>query len=130
MKWLAKIFTGSNPIKDLGETIDALSTSGEERASLRQQALRTMIDAQARVIAAEAKAGGLAAQWRPILMLTFGGILVWAVVAETFGFPSPQVTLNPELWDLLKLGIGGYVGGRSVEKVVSTIAAKTKKKRD
>jgi len=51
----------------------------------------------------------LTASWRPILMLTFGAL----VVARFFGVNNPNMT--PEeyshLWTLLEIGIGGYVVG-------------------
>ena len=33
------------------------------------------------------------------------------------------LTIPPDMWDLLKLGIGGYAVGRSVEKAVSAYSA-------
>jgi len=33
-------------------------------------------------------------------------------------FGGPKADIPPDMWDLLKLGIGGYVVGRSVEKGV------------
>jgi hypothetical protein len=32
---------------------------------------------------------------------------------------SLQLILPPEMWSLLKIGVGGYVVGRSVEKVTA-----------
>lgn len=77
--------------------------------------------AKAGIIKAEAASQHwLAANWRPLLMLTFGGL----IVARWFGWAAPN--LAPEeyiaLWDIVELGIGGYVIGRSVEKVAPTIA--------
>lgn len=62
----------------------------------------------------------LAATWRPILMLTFGGL----IVARWFGWSAPDLTEAEylKLWDIVQLGIGGYVVGRSFEKVVPSIA--------
>lgn len=62
----------------------------------------------------------LAATWRPILMLTFGGL----IVARWFGWAAPDLTEAEylKLWDIVQLGIGGYVVGRSVEKVAPAIA--------
>ncbi len=45
-------------------------------------------------------------------MLTFLGL----VLADSFGILANP--LAPQAWTLLQLGIGGYVVGRSVEKVV------------
>lgn len=33
------------------------------------------------------------------------------------------LTIPPDMWDLLKLAIGGYVAGRSVEKAVSAYSS-------
>jgi hypothetical protein len=67
----------------------------------------------------------LAANWRPILMLTFGGL----IVARWFGLAAPNLSEAEylKLWDIVQLGIGGYVVGRSVEKVVPSIAAMVKR---
>lgn len=67
----------------------------------------------------------LTANWRPLLMLTFAGL----IVARMFGWTAPQVTEAEylQLWDIIQLGIGGYVIGRSVEKVAPTIVEAFKK---
>lgn len=63
----------------------------------------------------------LAATWRPVLMLTFGGL----IVARWFGWTAPGMTEAEYLsiYDLLKIGIGGYIIGRSAEKIAPQIAA-------
>jgi hypothetical protein len=63
----------------------------------------------------------LAANWRPILMLTFGAL----IVARWFGWAAPNLSEAEylKLWSIVELGIGGYVVGRSVEKVAPSIAA-------
>ena len=49
------------------------------------------------------------------LMLAFGFIVIYVkFVAPLFGLPIPP--LENEFWNLLQLGIGGYVVGRSAEK--------------
>lgn len=61
----------------------------------------------------------LAANWRPITMLTF----VALIVARWFGFAAPELSEAEyiKLWDIVELGLGGYVIGRSVEKVVPVL---------
>lgn len=76
------------------------------------------VAAVSQIISAEAKTGGLAAQWRPLLMLSFGII----ILASFFGYTPPLLDkpMSPmlqEIFNLLKLGIGGYIGGRSLEKI-------------
>ena len=67
----------------------------------------------------------LAANWRPLTMLTF----VALIVARFLGWGAPNVTEAEylRLWDLMTIGLGGYVGGRTIEKVAPTIAAALKK---
>ena len=62
----------------------------------------------------------LAANWRPLLMLTFGGL----IVARWFGWAAPNLGEAEyiKLWSIVEIGIGGYVVGRSVEKIVPSIA--------
>jgi len=58
----------------------------------------------------------ITATWRPITMLTFTGL----VVARWLGFSAEGITEAEyiQLWEILKLGIGGYVVGRSGEKIM------------
>jgi hypothetical protein len=67
----------------------------------------------------------LAANWRPILMLTFGAL----IVARWFGWAAPNLSEAEyiKLWDIVQLGLGGYVMGRSAEKIVPAIASALKK---
>lgn len=67
----------------------------------------------------------LAANWRPLTMLVF----VALIVARWFGWAAPNLSPDEylKLWDIVQLGLGGYVVGRSVEKVVPAIAASMKK---
>lgn len=69
----------------------------------------------------------LAANWRPLLMLTFGAL----IVARWFGWAAPNLTEAEylKLWDIVELGIGGYVVGRSAEKIVPALADAIKGKR-
>jgi hypothetical protein len=81
---------------------------------------------QVEIVKAEAQSDHwLAACWRPILMLTFGGL----IVARWLGWSAPNITEAEvlKLWDIVQLGLGGYVIGRSVEKVVPAIAGALKK---
>lgn len=62
----------------------------------------------------------LAACWRPILMLTFGAL----IVARWLGYSAPGISENEilKLWSIVELGLGGYVIGRSAEKIIPSIA--------
>lgn len=122
-------FTGG-VVKEVGNVIDKLFTSEEERINAKNEMLKVLKEQQLElqrlqtdVILAEAKGNWLQRSWRPILMLAFGFIVIYVkFVAPLFGLPIPP--LENEFWDLLQLGIGGYVVGRSVEKVASNITLK------
>ncbi len=74
------------------------------------------IEQAAAIIRAEAQGESwLQRNWRPLLMCLFGVIVGNNyLIVPLFGTPSADIP--PDMWDLLKLGIGGYVVGRSVEK--------------
>ena len=78
----------------------------------------------ARLVAAEAAGQSwLQRNWRPLTMLCFLGL----VMAYSFGLLAFR--LSAEAWGLLQIGLGGYVVGRSVEKVAPQITASLDQKR-
>jgi|TARA_R110000803_G_scaffold20541_7_gene52768 hypothetical protein len=83
------------------------------------------------IITAEAKSqSSLARNWRPITMLVFVAIifnnyLVYPYI-QLFGGTAVQLPIPADMWDLLKLGIGGYIAGRSVEKGIESWKKKEK----
>ncbi len=76
------------------------------------------IEEAAAVIRAEANGDSwLQRNWRPMLMCLFGVIIGNNyIIVPLFGTPAADIP--PDMWELLKLGVGGYVVGRSVEKGV------------
>lgn len=79
------------------------------------------ITARAEIVKTEAASGSwLASSWRPITMLTFTAL----IVARWFGWAAPNLSEAEylKLWDIVQLGLGGYVVGRSVEKIAGPIA--------
>ena len=78
------------------------------------------MNARADIIKAEASSESwLAQSWRPIMMLTFGAL----IVARWMGYAAPGISDAEilKLWNIVELGLGGYVIGRSVEKIVPSI---------
>jgi hypothetical protein len=112
--------------KPAAELIDNLHTSTDEKNKHKERlldvqaaAMQKVFDYEAQALAGQQKIvqaeasseHWLVASWRPITMLTFLGL----AVGDTFGlFATP---LRDEAWALLQLGIGGYVVGRSGEKI-------------
>ena len=73
------------------------------------------LETAAKIILAEAQGSWLQRNWRPLLMVTFAGL----VVAHWFGFTAPDIpeTVQNSLLNIVMIGIGGYVVGRSGEKI-------------
>lgn len=67
-----------------------------------------------------ASSSWLARNWRPIMMMTF----LILIVFRWFGWNAPAMSPAEyiEAWGLLKLGMGGYIGGRTIEKVTPVVA--------
>jgi len=116
--------------KPAADVVDALHTSEEERLQvkaklfeLQTQLTSKMLDYEARLVEAQTKVISAEAQgeswlqrcWRPITMLTFLGL----VVLDTLGLTAFR--LSQEAWTLLQIGLGGYVVGRSAEKIVPKV---------
>jgi hypothetical protein len=105
----------------------AASDAKIKMLELVQKGELTELSEKASIIREEAKSEHvLAATWRPVLMLTFGAL----IVARWLGFSAPGITEAEilKLWDIVELGLGGYVIGRSAEKIVPTLAGALKGK--
>lgn len=122
--------------KPVTAAIEHILPSGDAKVQLQQKIVEAQIqaasqlvayeqqllDAQSKVITAEATGNSwIQRSWRPITMLTFLAL----VVADALGFLPFR--LAPDAWELLKIGLGGYVAGRSLEKVAGPVAAALKK---
>jgi len=117
------------------ELIDQVHTSQEEKLQHKERLLLTQatvidqvlkyekesFEARAKIIEAEAKSEHwLTAVWRPITMLTFLALCV----GDSLGLLSTP--LRDEAWTLLQLGLGGYVVGRSAEKITKSVLGQSK----
>jgi len=108
----------------LGRIIDKVMPDREkadEAKRMLQQDLqdisRSELQGAIDIILAEAKGESwLQKCWRPVLMLWFAAL----VGAHWLGYTAPNLTEATvlALLAIVKVGIGGYVVGRSVEKAV------------
>lgn len=121
-------FFGTKVFKQVGDVVDSLFTSEEERLNARSKIFKVLQDAQlelqkmqTEIIIAEAKGNWLQRSWRPILMLSFGFIIIYTKFISQLSTYLVTPELEPEFWSLLEIGIGGYVIGRSGEKIVDKL---------
>ena len=116
--------------KPAAELVDELHTSDEERLKHKERllevqaiAMQTVFEyetetltARADIVNSEAQSEHwIVAAWRPIVMLSLTAL----VIVDSFGWLANP--LSGEAWLLLQIGLGGYVVGRSGEKIAKTI---------
>ena len=123
MNWLSAI-----PM--VGEIIDKLFTSDEEKAdaklklmALQQSGELRKIVESSNVVQAEAKSEHwVTATWRPITMLVFVAIIANNYILypylSLFWTDAPVLDLPDQMWNLLQIGIGGYIVSRGAEKTI------------
>ena len=119
--------TGIKPITGIvntvGDLVERVTLPAREKKQLETDLLRAIIEWEQRVtddrsaiLAEEVRGNWLQRSWRPLVMLTF------VVIILVGAFTSlPILADTSRFWDLLEVGLGGYVVGRSGEKIVGTI---------
>ena len=77
------------------------------------------------VVVSETSGKGLKALWRPILMLVMTAIVAnnYILMPYMSAIFNWSVVLDPpeQLWQLLNIGVGGYIVGRSGEKIADSL---------
>lgn len=111
--------------------VDELFTSNDEKAKAKLALMQAKAEFQVAIsgmqrdiIVAEAQGKRwLQNNWRPALMAIFGLIvannyILAPYLGAMFG-TNVVLDLPPDMWALLKIGVGGYIVGRSAEKGLS-----------
>jgi hypothetical protein len=115
-------------IDSIGQSIDSIVTNDDEKLKAKNELSKTVLselnrlyETQASVIKTEMSGNWLQRSWRPLLMWAFGCI----IMMKWMGWTDPNISeeLEMELLQIIKIGLGGYVLGRSVEKVAKTVTA-------
>lgn len=117
----------------IGKVADGFFSSKEEAQKFKNEAAAKILEnesdlikAQRDIIVSEASGHSwLQRNWRPLIMVMFGFIIFNNYILFPYAslFTDKAVLLDtpPDLWDLIKIGLGGYVVGRSGEKIASVI---------
>jgi len=102
--------------KDLAEKLKAQL---EELILVEQyQLILKELESKKEIIVSEATGHSwLQRNWRPITMLVFVYIIAHNYIIAPL-FSLKFLPIPPDMWELLKLGIGGSVIGRSAEKII------------
>jgi hypothetical protein len=105
----------------------------EAQARITEHILKneaTVIEASRDVVKAEIESESvLARNWRPILMYLLMVLLIWIIaISPIFHLQeATKVSLQSvpdSLWNLLMIGMGGYIFGRSAEKIATNFGTK------
>jgi len=129
----------SGTFKPAAELVDNVSTTEEERLELKNSLIglqnevtkkqielvskqmdleHQLVSAKSEIITAEAKSKSWRTRnWRPLTMLTF----VALIVLRALGLIELSESFSHDFMNLVQLGLGGYVVGRSAEKAVPFI---------
>jgi hypothetical protein len=125
-------------VKPATDLVDSLHTSDEEKGQIKAHLMQIenafasklleyeskLMEAQSSIIKAEAQSDSwLAKSWRPIFALTLVGF--WAAGKVGWGTPATADEIS-----LMKICLGGYIIGRSGEKVVKAAPGLLKNAKD
>lgn len=128
------------------ENLDKLITSDDERLKARNELVRLendleksinehvteVVKCQKETLLIELNSGNwIARNWRPVLMFLIMIIIAFNYVILPFiglivnifnlnAFPPAPEVIPDQLWSLLQISLGGYILGRSGEKIVSS----------
>jgi hypothetical protein len=114
-----------NIIDQTVEDKDQANVIKAKIAEQQHQLIETEMKGAIDIILAEAKGNWLQRSWRPMLMLVVITIVAnnYVLVPYISMFTDKLTVLElPDgLWTLLVTGVGGYIVGRSGEKIAQTI---------
>jgi len=116
---IKSLFTGE-PTPEKKAEIQQKLMELEGKATEADNQIRAL---QAQVLIAEIRGQSwLQQNWRPCLMLTIVAIVANNYLLfpylQLFGVPSLVLELPEKLWNLMTLGVGGYIAGRTGEKMI------------
>ena len=141
MAWFSAIPIVGKVIDGVVGLIDQVVEDKDEANKLKAQMIAvfqnadltkftSLVKAQAGIIMAEANGHSwLQRNWRPMLMLIFMIIIANNYIIHPyialFSEKSIQLDIPENMWALLKIGVGGYVVGRSGETITKLWKAKS-----
>jgi len=130
----------------LGKILEAYVGDLELRRKLQAEIETALVGAMSRsselgagIVAQEVRSEHLVTwSWRPVLMLVLTGFLILTgfvlpiadmISGHMVRFQPRWSALPPGFWDFLTIGMGGYIGGRSLEKIAGQVFGATAGKR-
>jgi len=128
---MSAIITVLAPI--IGDLVKRLIPDGDKSEEVEKEIKLALLEnsesleaLSGKIVLAEAKSSNwITAAWRPLLMM----VIIAIVALNYLFFPVVNmltgsvflIELPKELWNLLQIGVGGYVVGRSGEKIADRL---------
>lgn len=119
----------SGLVGDIGGIINSLSISSTEKKELETKVTQVvysyageLAQQQAEIVMKETQGNWLQRSWRPLVMLAFAGVVLLGTVVDI-----PYLESDSKFWNLIEIGLGGFVVGRSIEGAGRLLPGKKKK---
>jgi hypothetical protein len=125
---MTPLITALAPI--MGDLVKRLIPDGDKSKQVEKEIKLALLEhtdsleaLRGQIVLEEAKSTNwLTASWRPLLMMVIIAIValnyLFFPVTNMFLGTTYSIDLPSELWSLLQIGVGGYIVGRSGEKMV------------
>jgi hypothetical protein len=112
----------------IDQTVEDKDLANKIKAEIKLQLLTKEYDrilkeleAKRDIIIAEATGQSwIQRNWRPLTMLVFVYIIAHNFIISPL-LSIRELPIPPDMWELLKVGMGGYIIGRSAEKITPEI---------
>ena len=118
-----------NVIREIGNIVDRLSVSSKEKQKMQEEIQSLvyrykseLVREQSAAVGDETRGNWLQRSWRPIVMLVLTLLGVLGVFTG-----APLLSDSSRFWDLLEIGVGGYVIGRSGEQITGSLLSRKRK---
>lgn len=116
-------------IREIGDIVNRLSVSSREKQKIQEEIQSLvyrykseLVREQSAAVGDEMRGNWLQRSWRPMVMLVLTLLVVLGVFTE-----SSMLSDTSRFWDLLEIGIGGYVIGRSGETITGNLLSRRQK---
>jgi len=118
--------------KTIDKVVDKVADADKIKAELQIMAMSGQageLEAAMKIIVAETQGKDwLQRNWRPVLMISITAIIVnnylIAPYAQAIFGVGIMLDLPDPLFTLMTIGVGGYIGGRTGEKMIKTYKEK------
>ena len=118
-----------NVIREIGDIVNRLSVSSREKQKIQEEIQSLvyrykseLVREQSAAVGDEMRGNWLQRSWRPMVMLVLTLLVVLGVFTE-----SSMLSDTSRFWDLLEIGLGGYVIGRSGETITGNLLSRRQK---